>query len=411
MPGARPLDGCRSPERHPGNDAIREQLDRILRNPVFRNSKRSCDLLNYLVEQTLAGKAASLKERTIGVAVFGRAPEYDTNVDHAVRSAAGELRKRLAQYYLQDVHEAEIRIDIPSGSYVPQFRFPSPAPLELEHLPEFPSLQGVEVLRSPARAKPVPTWLVCVVAVLGTLGVVTAGAGLRSRAAAQTALERFWSPVLASPGPVLLCVGTRPGPSPEEVTPPPSVGDLQGLGSQQVHIADATVLANLAGLLETKDKPYRILSRGGTTFGDFRSGPAILIGALNNEWTLRLEGTLRFNFEKVAPHVVMVSDRQDPSRRDWSLDFSQPYRDLTKDYAVISRFRDPRTEQPALFVGGISHCGTLAAGEFLRNPVYMKKLEQVAPKGWERKNLQVVLSVNVIKGSLGPPNVVATYFW
>jgi len=43
--------------------------------------------------------------------------------DHSVRSAAGEIRKRLAQYYLERGHEAEIRIDLLPGSYVPQFRF------------------------------------------------------------------------------------------------------------------------------------------------------------------------------------------------------------------------------------------------------------------------------------------------
>jgi len=51
------------------------------------------------VEQTLAGNEDNLKERTLGVEVFHRTPDYDTNLDPVVRLCAGEVRKRIAQYY------------------------------------------------------------------------------------------------------------------------------------------------------------------------------------------------------------------------------------------------------------------------------------------------------------------------
>src|SRR5438477_9899955 len=101
---------------------IRNQLDRILAHPRFRNSKRYPALLRYVVETALEGRADSLKERTIGIEVFGREPDYDTNLDHTVRTSAGEVRKRLAQYYVESDRDQEIRIDLPAGSYVPQFR-------------------------------------------------------------------------------------------------------------------------------------------------------------------------------------------------------------------------------------------------------------------------------------------------
>ena len=114
--------------REPRHEEVREQLDRILLSPAFRNSKRYSSLLKHVVERTLEGRCDPLKERTIGVEVFGRAPDYDTNVDHVVRSAAGEVRKRLAQYYQEPACADELRIDVHAGSYVPHFRFPATKP-------------------------------------------------------------------------------------------------------------------------------------------------------------------------------------------------------------------------------------------------------------------------------------------
>src|SRR5690242_3047257 len=112
------------PETEAGKCAVQDQLERILSHPVFRGSKRSGALLRHVVQYALDGHIESLKERTLGIEVFGREPDYDTNLDPVVRTAAGEVRKRIAQYYHVDGHEHELRIDLPAGSYVPEFRFP-----------------------------------------------------------------------------------------------------------------------------------------------------------------------------------------------------------------------------------------------------------------------------------------------
>ena len=57
------------------------------------------------MERGLDGRPEDLKERTIGIEVFGRAADYDTNLDHVVRSVAGEVRRRLAQYYMESGRE------------------------------------------------------------------------------------------------------------------------------------------------------------------------------------------------------------------------------------------------------------------------------------------------------------------
>src|SRR3984957_16592701 len=115
--------------------AIRPQLERILANPLFKNSKRYPNLLRYVVEHTLEGSPGELKERTLGVEVFGREPNYDTNADPVVRATAGEIRKRIAQYYHEHGRENEIRIDLSPGSYVPEFELPAPYPAPLPPVP------------------------------------------------------------------------------------------------------------------------------------------------------------------------------------------------------------------------------------------------------------------------------------
>ncbi len=84
---------------------------------------------------------------------------------------------------------------------------------------------------------------------------------------------------------------------------------------------------------------------------------------------------------------------------------------MNEDYAIVSRFLNPLTEKMVLVVGGMGRDGTLAAGEFVTEPRYLEMLASHAPKHWERKNLQVVLATEVVKGNTGPPRILATYFW
>jgi len=82
---------------------------------------RLVQLLNFIVGATLKGEAIYLKETTIGVAVFGRSPDYDPKVDTIVRSQAWRLRAKLKKYYASEGLEDTLFIDLPLGHYVPVF--------------------------------------------------------------------------------------------------------------------------------------------------------------------------------------------------------------------------------------------------------------------------------------------------
>ena len=189
--------------------AIQVQLERILANPLFKNSKRYPNLLRYVVERTLDGHPGELKERTLGIEVFGREPDYDTNLDPVVRTTAAEIRKRLAQYYQEPNRETEPRIDLPLGSYAARFQAPAgkPAPMA-----------STALLTEPA---PVPLTLpvplterrprrgLQLTVILGISALIILVVWLKPWTP-HMALDRLWSPVLDSSTPVLLCVGQRP---------------------------------------------------------------------------------------------------------------------------------------------------------------------------------------------------------
>src|SRR6516225_6032979 len=129
---------------------IREELDRVLASPEFRTSKRSQDFLKYVVEHALTGQADLLKERTIGIEVFGRSTDYDPGEDATVRVKAGEVRKRLGLYYADEGAHDPLRIELPLGTYIPEFRpgEAASAHREPENVPEPTEAAG--------RLKPAP---------------------------------------------------------------------------------------------------------------------------------------------------------------------------------------------------------------------------------------------------------------
>jgi hypothetical protein len=397
---------------------IRAQADRVLESPLFQSSRRCRALLAHLVDRTVAGETATLKERNLGAEVFGRSPDYDTNADPVVRAAAAEIRKKLAQYYQDASRAAELRIELRPGSYVPEFHAGA------EHVQTTPADQpgSRRFARVPRRA----LLAACpVIAVAGLAVLVYAFWP-------QQALDGFWQPMWDAPEGVLFCVGQPraynfrsdavqremekmiEGMAPaalEASKTPILLGQLAPLWDRYMAIGDANCLLRLTALFGHRGKPYRIRGCASTTYSDLRERPAVLIGAFNNEWSLRAISEMRYTFYKDYNGLEMVRDRDRPGNTDWKVMNSWPNWRIAHDYALVSRVFDVKTGGMVVVAAGFTHFGTEGAGEFLTDGKSFVELASRLPADWRRKNLQVVLRVPVVQGASGHPQIVATHVW
>ncbi len=388
-------------------ELLSQQLDRVLCSPQFRNSRRCQSLLRFVVESALEGNADRLKERVIGSAVFGRDADYDTNQDAVVRNAAAEVRKRLAQYYLESSQEGEIRIEMPSGSYVPEFH------LLAASTPAAP----VAVHQSRGSYK-ITAMILAVITAAACAGLLLQYWG--QAAPAATELDEFWAPTLNAPNAVQLCVGqsrlrylpTRLSAEDEakgEVNVP--VSELVPMLDKFLWYGDSVCMARITGYLAAHNKEVRIRGALTTPYSEIRGNAVVLIGAFNNEWTARLTDGLRFSLVNGStPEIRGVRDREKGSSLLWSVRKPRGTWSGT-DYALVTRVFDATTEEAVVAAGGIEHSGTMAAGDFLSTPGYFRDALRNAPPDWAKKNVQIVLQTEVVDGTPGPPRVLAAHFW
>ena len=106
------------------NEAVREQLQKITSSGLFEKAGRSRELLEYLVQESLNGRADFLKEYTIGAEGLGKGDSFDPRTDTIVRAEASRLRSRLERYYAAEGKVDPLVIVLPKGSYVLDFREP-----------------------------------------------------------------------------------------------------------------------------------------------------------------------------------------------------------------------------------------------------------------------------------------------
>jgi hypothetical protein len=416
--------------------AILAEANDILAHPSFKNSKRCITLFRRLIDHALDGDQEGVKERTLGIEVFSREPDYDTSADPIVRMTANEIRKRLAQYYQASSRHSDLKISLVPGTYLPQFEFDvaddtfSGAEADLHepvhHPVPFPGPVVVEDTRTAERAPARRVWMLW-----PAVGLVVAAVALVLTQSNffRSTQELLWAPMMDSSEPVSICVGDTnsfsfvgsSGDWAQDIAeviakrqlPPrraaPSSDATPG-AAPNVPFVDTAVTARFNGWLSARHKSVRVQREGALTLEDLRRGPVVLVGAFDNMWSLVLLSDLRYRV-KVDPATQdeWVEDAQNPSRRDWKGSGKLQFEDSSVDYAIVTRILDPDTGKWILAAGGLGMHGTEAAGELLTDPAYTRILPSVLRS--TKKNFQVVLKTTVIDGHTGPPQIVAVYTW
>lgn len=423
---------------------IRQELVDVLQSVSFRSSPQCQALLRYIVEQTLAGQEDMLRERVIGSVVFRRRPDYDTGSDPVVRSRVGEVRKRLAQYYLhvESAHGA-IQIDVPTGSYLATFEprkgsdreeirkenrgtgEPTAEPVVVSELATPVGATGVESFDAHASRR----WfwaigLICAILISGMLLEL-----IRSnKSSHEKAFDSFWAPVTHSTSAVLIYIGANyayrlsnsfldsyrlqhhlPNNGPEffiDLHKGTSIdeGDLIPT-NRYIGFGDVASTARIASLLTLSKKKYDLRYGSDIAITDLRSGPAILIGGFSNSWTLEVMHNLRYTLED-GDRIVDHQDKNNVWIRS-----SRPDGIQQDDYAIVSRLSKTETGNVIFAIAGIDTYSNQAAADFLSDPERIGKLLVSLPSGWEKKNLQIVLHAGIVKDVPVSANIVAVYSW
>jgi hypothetical protein len=396
-----------TPSTQAEKEAVVQQLERLLENPHFHKSKRFPVFLRFVVTEVLAGRADRLKERTIGIEVFGKDPNYDTTEEPIVRVTAGEIRKRIAQYYQEPGREQEIRLLLPSGSYAPQFYPPEEIVLAAPETAKLSEAQKVSLPGPSGLTR--SRWLYAAL----LLVLILAGV-LAWRLSRPVAIDVFWAPFFKSPDPILLCVADQNQYSTIVLRDAADPKHQMTLNDRMIAVIidDLSPLVNIAGMLHAHGRTYRVQGESVTSFSDLRQAPSVFIGAFDNGWTLRFTAPLRYHFAN-NPEMSQfwVQDRERPGSREWLLDRSKQATGTYKDFAIVTRALDPNTGRYVVVAAGIARGGTIASGEFLVDPRHMDELIRVVPKDWEHKNMEIVIETQVIDGRSGPPRIAAAYVW
>jgi len=385
----------------------------------------------------------ALKEKSIAIEVFGRRPDAAGHgEDTIVRVGAREVRKRLAQYYVTAEGSASaILIDLAPGAYVPEFRYAAsrntlpadPAALHAEVKNPAPATDAVAIQASEPGRHP---WRMGLIAV-SLLAIVVASLTLARRSAPDTReadFQKFWAPVLQDSEPLLIGVGhpivylpsrrlalldssrqpETPWPVQHKIVLPPNEkltgADMVPVMNQFVGFGDMVAANEVSQMLARRAHHVRVLMASSIPFADLRRSQAYLIGSFSNQWTVELSHNWRFQFRWTKDRHPVFIDTQASPARQWSIpaedDGSTP-----DDYSLICRLRNSPTGGLLIVSAGIKQFGTQAGGQLLADPEELGPILNKLPRGWEDKNLQILLHMKVIGNTPAQPELVAWHVW
>lgn len=231
----------------------------------------------------------------------------------------------------------------------------------------------------------------------------------------RSAFDFFWGPIFSTNEPVLICIADQNQYAAVALrdSADPTHQILLKDNLTAVVIDDLNAVIQVTGILKSNGRQYSLKGEGATNLTDLRNGPTVFVGAFDNAWTLRLTNPLRYHFAN-NPEMTKFSivDSESPSRTNWSVDrLEQMATNNYRDYAIVARFTDSNTGKLAVVIAGVGRGGTIAAGELVTNPSDLAQLSNAASASGNKKNMEIVLSTQIIDGQPGSPKIEAAYFW
>ncbi len=448
---------ARTAEKEADPAVIRKHLAEVAEGAAFKGSHRSTQFLRYVVEQAIEGHLDSLKERVIGVELFGRSPTYDTSEDAIVRVTASDVRKRLLQHYGQYGAPSGLRITLPLGSYIPVITHenrqsengaPAAGAEDSPHLPS--TANGIEpgpneVVASVSNEKEEHQsrrrrfWLIAAVAILCAVGLFAGGQWLgRYNALTPNSLlaSSPWRVFVNSPrlthivfsDPAMVEVQELTGhqisasdyanrqylPSPNTLSPEVIRASNVILGDGISAAVDPPIIVEIAALGQNLAKKLRVDSARDLRMPDLQTDDNfVFLGSPRSDpWTALFSDQLdfRFVFNKDARQEIIHNYR--PRAHEMTEYLPTALGGGTgESYAIVALVQNLDQNGQVLLLAGIDAEGTEAAGRFVTDlPRFTKALDQCgATRPRASGHFEFLLRLNTMAGSPHNTDVVACH--
>ena len=433
---------------------LQQHVKDVVEGAAFKGSHRSGQFLRFIVDQAIAGHFESLKERVIGVELFGRSPSYDTGDDAIVRVTASDVRKRLLQHYGRYGATSEFRISLPLGSYIPEITRdlphkpvrPASEPAHQEasaQSADTPAAEAASAVESTAEISIHPAiedrshiwsrrkWLI--LCLLITAANVSLWPFFWNSFAHKTNAASFvlpWSVLYDSPHPLQL------------ITSDPDIAEIQEYTGQELSVSDyanhnyipnpeklsheinqlcrillhenkaalvdTPIAVSIAELAQANSKKVEVHPARSVQLDNLQTDDnLILLGSpRSNPWSAFFSDQLNFRFVYDAASGQEIIRNLHPRPHEQAQYVPTALGWATgQSYAVIAMVRNPDQNGHVLLLAGANAEGTEAAGKLVTDlPRLSEALKScgISPSG-PPQNFELLLRLNMMAGS--PTNI------
>jgi hypothetical protein len=443
--------------------SLQKHLKEVIEGDAFKGSHRSGQFLQYIIDQSIAGHFDSLKERVIGMELFGRSPTYDTGDDAIVRVTASDVRKRLLQHYGRPGATSGFRISLPSGSYIPEILRD---PHRQMGLPEVVAHQDLTVEprdsgRSHQESVLVLDEAVVIAPVLPQpetihpknvswrlpllFALLLVALNLALWGFFWNRPQRSEAPYIA-PLPWSALFGSSH--ATELITSDPNIADIQGITGSEVSVSDyanhkyipvpnkltpeqdyfsrnilrgdnsagvdAPIVAKIAALAQTNSKSIDVRTARSIQITDLKSdNNFIFLGSPRSDPWLSLfsdQLDFRFVFDRSSGSEFIRNFHPHPNEQPQYIPTALGW--ATGDsYAIMALVQNPDQSGQVLLLAGANEEGTEAAGKFATDlPRLTTELRKcgIAPSGPIR-HFEMLLHLNTMAGTPNNIDLVACH--
>ena len=421
--------------RSHGDDHRWQLALRIAASRSLGRSQLLSEFLLYIVERSIQGRRGEITEQQIGIAVFGRAEDYNSNDDNIVRSYARKLRKRIDHYYASEGGEETLRLEIPRGGYTPIFTdYIAPVIVMESSIDVEPSEDTAlqTAASAPVIRSPLITPGMLLMLLLGILLGVGAMLLKQSRifvSSSEAASQTLWAELFSASRDTFIVPSDtglvimqrlvdRPVPLSNYVDGTyrtklkadnlSDATEILKLGARRyTSVVDLDLAAHLAQLREVA--PGRMLLRYARDLrmDDLRTGNAILIGSdESNPWIQLFRPQLQISFQ-YEPNSDRPSGFVNSSPRPGERELYTTTGQEDRTFGIIAYRPNLGGTGHVLIVAGSNTAGTQAAATFLLNPSsMMATLQRARLSDGTLQPFELLVSASSVATNASTPNLV-----